>query len=461
MGKSPYLEGNFAPVEDEIEADDLPVVGELPADLDGLYVRNGPNPQFAPLGRYHWPDGDGMLHGVMLRAGRASYRNRWVRTKGLLLERKRGKAVWAGALERPQFDHPDGPTKSTANTALAWHAGRLLALQDQGEPYEIDAPGLDTRGPYTFGRRLRHALCAHPKLDPQSGELCAFGASPIARPHLAYSTVAADGELTHTTTIDLPIGVAMHDFALTERFAVFMNHPYTFDIRRMLRGEPLGAFEPERGSFLGLLPRRASGNEIRWFAVAPCFAFHVVNAYDDGEAVVLEVCHRWSLDPAADAEARPNEGAVLWRWRIDLRTARVKEEQLDDRSVELPRINDACAGRRARFAYAAHFRRDVGLPLASGVIKYDLERGGAELHQYGPNRNGGEALFVARPGARAEDDGWLLSLVHDETEARSELLVLDARQLAAPPRARVFLPQRVPYGFHGVWLSRAQLDRGV
>ncbi len=460
MGKGPYLEGGFAPVADEIAIDGLSVAGELPEELDGLYVRNGPNPQFPPLGRYHWSDGDGMLHAVAIRAGRASYRNRWVRTKSFLLEQKRGKALWTGALERPQFDHPDGASRSTANTSVVWHARRLLALQDQGEPYEIGLPELDTRGPWTFARRLRHVLCAHPKVDPRTGELCAFGTSPVAKPHLAYSTIASDGELVHTTTVDLPIGVAMHDFAITERFAVFMNHPYTFDIRRMLRGEPLGAFEPERGSFLGLLPRRAAGKEIRWFAVAPCFASHVVNAWDDGETVVLDVCHRWSFDPAAEAEARPSEGAVLWRWRIDLRTGRVKEEQLDDRSIELPRIHDACVGRRARWAYAASFRGDVGLPLASGVVKYDLERGGAELHEYGPGRNGGEALFVPRPGARDEDDGWLLSLVHDEREARSELCVLDARQIGTPPLARVLLPQRVPYGFHGAWIGREALERG-
>jgi len=455
VGKSPYLEGNFAPVHEEVDAEDLRVEGALPEGLDGLYVRNGPNPQFAPLGRYHWFDGDGMLHGVVLRGGRASYRNRWVRTKAFQLEKKRGRPLWTGRLERPQFDHADGPSKNTANTSVVRHAGRVLALQEQGEPYEIALPGLETRGPWTFARRLRHAFGAHPKIDPVTGEMCAIGASPVARPHLVYTTVAADGELTHGTAIELPIGVWIHDFAITERYAVFMNHPYTFDVRRMLRGEPIAKFEPERGSFLGLLPRRASGNEIRWFPIAPCFVFHAVNAYDDGDAVVLDVCHRWSLamDAETSGENALGDPPVLWRCRIDLRTGRVKESQLDDRPAELPRIHEGRVGRRARFAYAAHFRRDVALPLASGVIKYDLERGGAEVHEYGPNRNGGEALFVPRPGARDEDDGFLLSLVHDEAEARSQLLVLDARSLRAPPLARVFLPQRVPYGFHGAWLA--------
>ncbi len=461
MGKSPYLEGNFAPVEREIEAEDLTIAGKLPPELDGFYLRNGPNPQLGPLGRYHWLDGDGMLHGIELRDGRASYRNRWVRTKGFELERKRGRAVWTGILERPQYDSPDGPVKNTANTALVAHHGRLLALQEQGEPYEIAVPGLETRGPYTFRKKLRHAFSAHPKIDPRTGEMFSFGYSPVAKPHLQYSAISADGALSHTTAIELPIGVMMHDFAITERFAVFMNHPYTFDIRRMLRGEPIAAFEPDRGSHLGLLPRRGSGAAIRWFAIAPCFVYHTVNAWDDGDAVVLEVCHRRSLRISGedDGPIPMNETPVLLRWRIDPGRGVVREEQLDDESVDLPRIHEGYVGRRARFAYAARFRRDIGLPLASGLLKYDLVAGTSQRHEYGRNRNGGEAVFVPRPDARGEDDGHLLSLVHDEAEGQSELLVIDARDFEAGPVARVLLPQRVPYGFHGLWLPRADLER--
>ncbi len=462
MEKSPYLQGGFAPVEREISAENLTVEGLLPAELDGLYIRNGANPALAALGRYHWLDGDGMLHAVALRDGRASYANRWVRTKGFELERKRGRAIWTGVLERPQFDNPLGPSKNTANTSLVWHHGRLLALQEQGEPYQIGLPGLETRGPYTFGRQLRHAFGAHPKIDPATGEMFAVGYSPVAKPHLQYSAISADGVLSHTTAIELAIGVLVHDFAITERYAVFMNHPYTFDIRRMLRGEPFAAFEPERGSFLGLMPRRASGSAIRWFAIPPCFVQHVVNAWDDGDAVVLEVCHRASIRMPADDDApdAPGETPVLWRWRIDARSGVVREEQLDDESADLPRIHEGYTGRRARFVYAARFRRDVGLPLASGLLKYDLSRGTSQVHDYGRNRNGGEAVFVPRPGALDEDDGHLLSLVHDESEARSELLVIDARDFTGPPLARVLLPQRVPYGFHGLWLARGQLERG-
>jgi carotenoid cleavage dioxygenase len=461
MSKSPFLEGNFAPVERELVADDLIVLGELPRELDGLYVRNGPNPQFPPLGRHHWFDGDGMLHAVRIQGGRASYRNRAIRTRGFELERKRGRALWTGILERQQFDNPEGAVKNSANTSLVWHANRLLALHEQGEPYQIGLPALETLGVWTFGRRLHHPLGPHPKIDPASGEMFAIGYSPVAKPHLQYTVIAADGALAHTTAVELPVGVLMHDFAITERWAVFMNHPYTFDVRRWLRGEPIARFQAERGSQLGILPRRASGAHVRWFPIAPCFVYHVVNAYDEGEQIVLDVFHRASLDLAAEVEpgSSPPQTARLWRWRIDPRDGSVREQQLDDQNAELPSVHPERVGRRARYAFASRFRSDVRLPLADGLLKYDFDNGcESKLHAFGANRNGGEGVFVPRPGAREEDDGWLLAFVHDEGEGQSELIVADARRMAAAPLARVLIPQRVPYGLHGLWLDRADLE---
>jgi carotenoid cleavage dioxygenase-like enzyme len=455
MPKSPFLEGNFAPVERELEQDGLAVIGELPPELEGAFLRNGPNPQFPPLGRYHWHDGDGMVHAVRLRGGRASYQNRAIHTRAYELERKRGRALWSGVLERPQFDHPEGATKNTANTSLCAHAGHLLALCEQGEPIELRAADLSTVGPYSFGRRLRHPVSPHPKLDPVTGELFAFGTSPVAKPHLQYSVIARDGTLGHTTALELPIGVSMHDFGLSERFAIFMNHPYTFDVRRWLRGEPIARFEPERGSHLGVLPRRGSGGDVRWFQIAPCFAYHVANAWEDGEQIVMDVIQRASLDLNLDVEPghSPPQTTRLSRWRIDPARGAVREQELDDQNAELPSVNPARVGRRARYVFASRMRGDVGVPLADGLLKYDLGRGAAsQLHAFGPNRNGGEGVFVPRPGAADEDDGWLLAFVHDEAEGRSELVIADARDLGAPPVARVLLPQRVPYGFHGLWL---------
>lgn len=195
---NPYLMGPYAPVDTEIDASDLEVIGEIPDDLNGLYVRNGPNPQHIPAGRYHWFDGDGMLHGVRIAGGKASYRNRYVRTKGFEIEREAGRALWTGLLEPPRFDNPHGPFKNAANTALVWHDGRLLALWEGGEPHTIRVPGLETIGPYTYGGKLVSAFTAHPKVDEVTGEMMFFGYSMVQPPFVKYSVVSAAGELLRT-----------------------------------------------------------------------------------------------------------------------------------------------------------------------------------------------------------------------------------------------------------------------
>jgi carotenoid cleavage dioxygenase-like enzyme len=466
---SPYLCDNFAPVREEVTADNLPVIGELPQDLDGMFIRNGPNPQFDPLGRYHWFDGDGMLHGVRIANGSASYRNRYVRTKGWELEREAGRALFTGLLEPPRFDNPHGPFKNAANTALVWHDGRLLALWEGGEPHHIRVPGLETVGPYTYCGKLLHAFTAHPKVDAQTGELFFFGYNVIRPPYLQYSVVSAAGEIVHTTPIELPIGVMMHDFAITERFAIFMNHPYTFSLERALRGEPIAKWEPDRGSHFGIMPRYGSGSEVRWFSTDPCYVFHVLNAFEEGDEVVLDACRLPSVDlaelgdeeePVAARERQLSSQAKnhLHRWRFDLMTGAVRQEPLDDTDTDFPRINEALVGRANRYGYTARFVRDRwGRPLADALVKYDLATGRSIPHPFGRGRSGGEGVFVPRPRARSEDDGYVMTFVYDDREGTSELVILDAQNFDAPPVARVILPQRVPYGFHGAWVGAAQM----
>lgn len=461
---SPYLRDNFAPVHEEITADDLPVLGELPTDLAGMFVRNGPNPQFDPIGRYHWFDGDGMLHGVRIQNGRASYRNRYVRTRGWQMEREAGRALFTGLLEPPRLDNPHGPFKNAANTALVWHDGRLLALWEGGEPHEIRVPGLETVGPYTYCGKLVHAFTAHPKVDAETGELFFFGYS-IVPPFLQYSVVSSSGELLSTTPIDLPIGVMMHDFAITERYAIFMNHPYTFSLDRAFRGEPIAKWEPDRGSHFGIMPRYGDGTNIRWFSTDPCYVFHVLNAFEDGDAVVLDACWLPSIDLAdlGDEEelvaARERQTASssknhLHRWRFDLLTGNVHHDALDDVDADFPRINERLVGRANRFGYTARFVSDRwGRPLVDALVKYDLATGKSWHHSFGHGRWGGEGVFVPRPQGTREDDGYVMTFVYDDREGTSELVILDAQQFDAPPLARVLLPKRVPYGFHGAWVS--------
>jgi carotenoid cleavage dioxygenase len=457
---NPYLEGNFGPVQDEIAADALTVIGQLPPDLSGMFVRNGPNPQFPPIGQYHWFDGDGMLHGVRIHDGEAYYRNRYVRTRGFEIERDAEHAIWTGLLEPPQPDNPHGPGKNTANTALVWHAGQFLATWEGGAPHAIALPSLETAGLYTYDDKLVSAFTAHPKVDPDTGEMMFFGYSPFTPPYLQYSVVSASGELLRTVPIDLPMGVMMHDFAITEHYTIFMDLPLTFNPARMQRGEPFLMFESQRPSRFGIVPRHGDNSNIRWFESPACYVFHTLNAYEEGDEVVLVAC-RMKSTAVLISEQTPgeNEGdtARLYQWRFNLSTGAVREEALDDRASDFPRINEQYMGRPMRYGYAAKFAPSP-VPLFDGLIKYDLSNGSSQTHEFGAGRYGGEAVFAPRTGATAEDDGWLITFVYDEGSETSELVVVDARYVTAEPVARVIIPQRVPYGFHGAWVTEEQLS---
>ncbi|MBE9157035.1 carotenoid oxygenase family protein [Nodosilinea sp. LEGE 06152] len=452
---NPYLTGNFAPVETELTVDELPVVGELPAELRGMFVRNGPNPQFSPLGLYHWFDGDGMLHGVHIQDGKASYRNRYIRTQGFEQERQAGQAVFGGLLQPSQAGF-----KNVANTALVWHRDRLLALWEGGEPHAIDVPGLETIGAHTFNGKLASPVTAHPKVDPVTGEMMFFGYSLAQPPYVKYSVVSAEGDLLRTVPIDLPVGVMMHDFAITEHYTLFMDLPLTFRLERLQRGEPAFAFERDRPSRFGILPRHGDNGTIRWFEAPSCYVFHTLNAYEDGDDIVLIACRTGStnvLGASPDAHEGDNRQVgsdvpLLHQWRFNLKTGAVREQALDDRACEFPRINEQYLGRQSRYGYAGK-STPTPMPKFDGLLKFDLDNGSVQVHSFGAERYGGEGVFVLRPDATAEDDGWLMTFVHDEAQDASELVVVSTQAMTDEPIARIQMPQRVPYGFHGTWVS--------
>lgn len=459
---NPFLEGNFAPIREEVVADDLTVIGELPPDLSGMFVRNGPNPQFPPLGNYHWFDGDGMLHGVRVKDGKASYRNRYVRTRGFLKEREAGKAIWTGLMEPPRMDNPEGPFKNAANTALIWHAGQFLALWEGGEPHAIRLPELETAGPHTFNGKLTSAFTAHPKIDPVTGEMLFFGYSLGPDPHLDYSIATPAGELSRTVRIELPVGSMHHDFAVTENYTIFMDLPLKFYPEKMQRGEPAWNFESELPAKFGILPRHGDNNDIRWFDCPSCFIFHTLNAYEEGDEIVLTACRMKSTTVLSMQQTDDRDAEIprLHQWRFNLKTGEAQEEQIDDRASDFPRINEGRMGRKNRYGYTAKMAPEP-VPLFDGLIKYDRDRGTSEVHEFGPERFGGEAVFVPRPEGTAEDDGWLVTFVHNRESNQSEFVVIDARNVADGAIARVIMPHRVPYGFHGTWVSEEELARSL
>lgn len=428
-----FLRDNFSPVADELTEFDLPIEGAIPAELDGWYLRNGPNPRVASG---HWFSGDGMVHGIRIEGGRAAwYRNRWVRTESF---EKRGSLYNA--------DGTRNLHAGVANTHVVNHAGKTLALVETSLPYEI-TNDLETVGAYDFGGKLVDSMTAHPKICPTTGELHFFGYGSMLSPHVTYHRADANGELTVNRPIDVPGLTMMHDFALTAEHVVFMDLPVVFslDVAKEGKRDMPYRWDDNYGARLGVLRRDDPFGEVRWFAIEPCYAFHVANAFDSGNSIVLQSVRYpelWRGTSGFETDG------VLWSWTIDLQTGKVAERQLDERPIEFPRIDDRLAGLQARYAVS------VGV---NELVRYDLNTGNAVEHRFGtaesPGRPG-EAVFVpSTTGPADEGNGWYLGYVYDPARDGSDLVIIDASDFAGSPVARIKLPHRVPYGFHGNWIG--------
>ncbi len=434
--KKPFhLKGNFAPIFEEFTDTSLEVTGSIPPELCGRFFRNGPNPQtgWSP----HWFLGNGMIHGVELQGGRATwYRNRYVRT--------------------PYFANPEAnamealtdPTMSAANTHVLRHAGRILALEEAHFPFEL-TPELETVGPHDFGGRLKTPVTAHPKICPVTGEMFAFGYQ-LTPPFLTYHRVSAEGELVQTEEITVPAATMIHDFNLTRNFVVFMDLPVVWDAAGLEAGGLPIRWSDEYGARLGVMPREGRDADVVWYEIDPCYVFHPMNAYEDGDRIVIDVCRLDHLAKLDGSTSLPR----LTRWGIDRATGKVTEDRLDERAAEFPRIHDDRVGKPYRFGYAAGVSEKDGA-TTERYLKYDLETGACVDHELPDGREGSEPVFVPAAGASAEDEGWVLSFVYDPAVDRSELVVLDATHFDRPPVARIHLPTRVPAGFHGSWLPDA------
>jgi carotenoid cleavage dioxygenase-like enzyme len=440
--------GHMVPVPDEIEAFDLEVEGALPPELNGRYIRNGPNP---PPGSKnpHVFTGAGMLHGVRIAGGKARwYRNRWVRTSKL-----------AGA-ERERPDGTRDLAVNAANTHLIEHGGKLLALCEGGLPYRITGE-LETVGAEDFGGLLETAMTAHPKEDPGTGRLHFFGVG-LQEPALTYHRLSADGELEFSRSVEVPAPTMMHDFAITEHHVVWLDLPAVFDRELLGKAMPV-RWNEAYGARLGVMDKSGLG-EVRWFEIEPCYVFHVGNAREDDHGrIVLDAVRydrgTWDATwPVLGGRAEPQEGGtatgtVLHRWIIDPAAGTVSETQLDDLVVEFPTLNENRTGRRHRYQYL------VSQEPAAAVVRYDVASGARESYELGARWTVGEAVFVPSseagvPGQEGgEDEGWLMSVTTDVDGTASELIVLDASEVSAGPVARVRLPRAVPSGFHGSWIA--------
>ncbi|HAX06024.1 MAG TPA: dioxygenase [Acidimicrobiaceae bacterium] len=437
-----HLRGNYAPVFGEVTTDQLEVRGSIPVELDGRYFRNGPNPITGESA--HWFLGDGMIHGVRLREGRADwYRNRWVKTP---FHENPTKPVID--LENPDFSSEN----SKANTHVVSHAGRILCLEEGHVPWEI-SDELETVGPHSFDGRLDGSFTAHPKICPLTGEMLAFGYGFLPPTYLTFLRVSATGELVQQEAIDIPAPVMMHDFNITANRVIFMDLPVVFDLDLAMTGSMPFSFQRDNGARLGVMDRDRNDADVQWLDIDPCYVFHPVNSYDVGDHVIIDVARYPSMWEAGSGSF--NTKAELWRWDIDTVAGKVTETQLDDRPIEFGRIADNRVGLDYQYGYAVSLdvaNAETSDSQSGTIVKYDLGADRSSIWNLGEGRDPGEFVFVGRPGADVEDDGWLLGYVHDRAEDRSSLVILDASQPGEAPIAEVVLPQRVPFGFHGSWI---------
>lgn len=443
MRPNRYLTGNYAPVIDEVTAFDLPVIGELPKDLNGRYLRNGPNP-LGPVdaATHHWFLGDGMVHGIRLRDGKAEwYRNRYVGSSRL--SEARGVADIPG---RNWNGSPGGP-----NTNVGGFAGTTWAMVEAGGcPVELNHE-LETVGRNDFFGTLPGAFTAHPKVDPTTGEMHAIVyAWAEWLDHIQYVRVGTDGRVNRTVDIPLPGMTMAHDMSITERYIVVYDQPVLVDLDLAFAGRFPFRWNDDYGNRVGLMPREGSAADITWIDVPMGYVFHPMNAYDtpDGN-VVLDLClydcmmRDDLLGPFGDSLPR------LVRWTVNPRTRTVNTVTIDDSVNEFPRHRGSLTGKPYRYGYCAQV--DPGT-MHWPTVKHDLSTGERWVFDHGPGRAAGEPVFVGRAGGASEDDGWLVTYVHDGNNDSAEFVVIDAQDFARGYVARVKLPQRVPFGFHGNWV---------
>jgi carotenoid cleavage dioxygenase-like enzyme len=455
---------NYAPISEERVVHALPVKGELPRELNGSLYRNGPNPQFQVPGA-HWFVGDGMLHAFTLENGKASYRNRWVRTSKWLAEHDAGRALFGGFGQKP----PDAPASvvadsGVANTNVVWHGGRLLALEEAHLPIEVDPHTLATRGSCDYGHRIEGPFTAHPKIDPLTGEMIFFGynAGGPFSPTMTCGAVGRDGAVSQFQRFQAPYASMVHDFIVTERHVLFPILPLTGSMQRALSGRPPYAWEPDKGAHVGVMRRGGSTADMKWFRGEACYVFHVMNAWEEGERIIADVMQfeEPPLFPHPDGTPTDKSKSVarLCRWTFDLsgRTDTFTRTYLDDLTGEFPRVDDRRAGLVTRHGwYACANPASVDATGFDGLAHRDSATGKRSTYFLPRGDATSEPVFVPRAADAQEGDGWLLAVIWRGRENRSDLAVFNATDVAAGPVATVELASRVPFGFHGNWVGAA------
>ena len=385
----PFLTGIHTPMREERTLEDLAVSGTIPAALDGRYLRIGPNPVEPDPRGYHWFVGDGMVHAIAIRDGKALwYRNRWIRSNSA------AAALGESPAPGPRHGH------DTVNTNVVAIAGRTFALVEAGSyPVEL-SDTLDEQRYNPFDGTLAGSFTAHPHLDPATGEHHAIAYEGKDLEHVRHVVVGRDGRVVRETPIRVEHGPSIHDCAITNRFAIVLDLPVTLSMKAVIGGHRFPyQWNPSHQARVGLLPRQGSEStgdaDINWCDVEPCYVFHAANAYDldDGRVILDVVAYETMFDGSANG---PDSVGRLERWTIDPTRRSVLRRVVDASPQEFPRLDERRFGRPYRYAYAIALPDDGNEQFtgATRLYKHDLDAGTRRVHEFGADRTPGEFVFV-------------------------------------------------------------------
>lgn len=448
-----FLKGIWEPLDTEHNIRDPIVLGEIPQELNGTFYRNGPNPQFIYSENYHMFEGDGMIHTVTFNQGKVHYQNCWIRTEKFLAERKAQKSLFGGMRDFMARDesvkHCSG---NTANTNIIWHHDKLLALNEGGQPIELNSNDITQCQPYTFCEMLNRSMMAHPKIDPKTQELIFYS---YFAPDFRYYVADKKGQICHQEKLAMPFSCMMHDFAITENFSILPLFPLTWDFQRIMRGESIFKWEANLNTRFAIMPRYGNENQIIWFEDKAALGFHVVNAEEVENNIILDMVLIDDIpeDVIAFGDDNVSYMNYLTRWNFDLKTKKITKERIDNINVEFPRIDERFIGRKYQHAYMNGTINKNLSHLFDSIIHYDRKNNTKKVHYFGSDSYPLEPIFVPRSENSREGDGFLLSYVYRGAHKRSDLVILDAQRVDDEPLAIVQFPHRVPFGFHGCWKS--------
>ncbi|OMO61931.1 Carotenoid oxygenase [Corchorus capsularis] len=484
---------------------------------EGVYLRNGPNPLFGGLkstksifgrSRPIWVEGEGMIHALYVVKGgdgkwKLCYNNRYVETETYKLEKRLNKRTFLPAVEGDSSAIVSAyllnllrfgqVNKFLSNTNVIEHSGRVYSISETDLPQEIDMLTLKTLGVWDFNGAWNRPFTSHPKKAPGTGELVIMGINPT-KPYVEVGVISADGKkLVHRVDLKLNRCILSHELSVTQRYNIFMDYALTINIGRLVGGGQILKYDKQGCARIGVMPRYGDADSIKWFGVKPNCTFHIINSFEDGDEIVVRGCRALeSVIPGPDQgvdrfewfsrkfrhlDQSTHEDEVIfprpYEWRLNMKTGHVKERNLTGTqfTMDFPMINEAFTGLKNKYGYAQV--RDCIASSNSGMAKYgglaklsfeepntsismrQQEEGliKEEYHMLEENTFCTGATFVPKQGGSEEDDGWIITFVHNEDTNTSQVLIIDAgKNFSGVPIAKITLPCRVPYGFHGAYI---------